>query len=215
MAIDYYEILNVPPSADQAAIKSAYRKLAHQYHPDKNPENKFTDARFELIKEAYETLINPQKKEKYLQERWLVKANALQFETGITTPEDLLKHILATSEKIYRMDIYRMNREAIITELNSILTPERVNMLNDFNEASINNAIVKEFLQMVNILPATRQTAFLQTLQQINSSYITDIRQKEEELSGKIFWETWRPAFIILLVILLCILIWGTSINKY
>ena len=215
MAIDYYEILNVPPSADQAAIKSAYRKLAHQYHPDKNPENKFTDARFELIKEAYETLINPQKKEKYLQERWLVKANALQFETGITTPEDLLKQILATSEKIYRMDIYRMNREAIITELNSILTPERVNMLNDFNEASINNAIVKEFLQMVNILPATRQTAFLQTLQQINSSYITDIRQKEEELSGKIFWETWRPAFIILLVILLCILIWGTSINKY
>ncbi|MCH5683663.1 DnaJ domain-containing protein [Niabella sp. W65] len=62
MAIDYYQILQISPSADLAEIKSAYRRLAHQYHPDKNPDNKSALAYFELIKEAYETLSTPGKK---------------------------------------------------------------------------------------------------------------------------------------------------------
>lgn len=59
---DYYKILEVEEKATQDEIKKAYRKLASQYHPDKNPTG---EEKFKEIAEAYETLSNPQKKEQY------------------------------------------------------------------------------------------------------------------------------------------------------
>ena len=214
MAIDYYQILQVPPSAGLAEIKSAYRRLAHQYHPDKNPDNQSALAYFELIKEAYETLSSPGRKEQYLQERWLYKANGRLFEQPVRAPEDLLKLVLSASDKIHRMDIYRMNREGIKEELDQLLTDDRVQLLNDFNETSINDAIVKELFQLTAAIPITAQSCYLQKLQTIQSNHIDMLRQKEDELAGKVFWETWKPAFIILLVVMLCILIWGTSLRR-
>jgi len=66
---DYFKILQLSPSASPADIKMAYRKLAHQYHPDKNPSNHYAAAHFALIKEAYTPLSDPDLKEQYLQER--------------------------------------------------------------------------------------------------------------------------------------------------
>ena len=65
MAKGYYETLGVSKSADDADIKSAYRKLAKQYHPDRNKGNKDAEAKFKEINEAYETLKDPQKKAAY------------------------------------------------------------------------------------------------------------------------------------------------------
>lgn len=62
---DYYEILGVTKSADQDAIKKAYRKLAMQYHPDKNPGNKEAEDKFKEAASAYEILSNPQKRQQY------------------------------------------------------------------------------------------------------------------------------------------------------
>lgn len=214
MAIDYYQILQVAPSADPADIKSAYRRLAQQYHPDKNPDNPSALAHFELIKEAYEVLSHPGKKALYLQERWLYKANGQLFEPPVRTPEDLLKLVLSGSEKIQRMDIYRMNKEGIRDELDLLLTEERIEILNNCNETGINDAIVKELLQLTPAIPVTAQGSYLKKLQTVKSSHSGLLRQKEEELAGKVFWETWRPAFIILLVVMLCILIWGTSLRR-
>jgi curved DNA-binding protein CbpA len=213
MAIDYYQILQISPSADLAEIKSAYRRLAHQYHPDKNPDNKSALAYFELIKEAYETLSTPGKKEQYLQDRWLSKANGQLFEQPVKTPENLLKLVLSASNKIQRMDIYRMNKEGIKEELDLLLTEERISLLNDFNETGINDAITRELLQVMPAIPISSQSNYLKKLQTIQSNYVEIIRRREEELAGKVFWETWKPAFIILLVVMLCILIWGTSLR--
>ncbi len=62
---DYYDILGVSRSADQAEIKSAYRKLAIKYHPDKNPNNKEAEEKFKEAAEAYEILSNPEKRQRY------------------------------------------------------------------------------------------------------------------------------------------------------
>ena len=51
---DYYKLLGVERSATQDEIKHAYRKLAMQYHPDKNPGNKQAEEKFKDINEAYE-----------------------------------------------------------------------------------------------------------------------------------------------------------------
>ncbi|MBD3730110.1 MAG: molecular chaperone DnaJ [Sphingomonadales bacterium] len=63
--IDYYELLQVSRTADGAEIKSAYRKLAMQYHPDRNPGDAECEAKFKAINAAYDCLKDPQKRAAY------------------------------------------------------------------------------------------------------------------------------------------------------
>lgn len=65
MTTDFYQILGLSRNASPDAIKQAYRKLALQYHPDKNPNNKNTAELFLKIQEAYETLSDENKKNRY------------------------------------------------------------------------------------------------------------------------------------------------------
>src|ERR1700687_4844201 len=62
---DYYEVLGVAKNASGDEIKKAYRKLAMKHHPDRNPDNKDSEARFKEGKEAYEMLSDPQKRAAY------------------------------------------------------------------------------------------------------------------------------------------------------
>ena len=62
---DYYEVLGVDKSADDATIKKAYRNLAKKYHPDLNPDNKEAEKKFKEVNEAYEVLSDSEKKARY------------------------------------------------------------------------------------------------------------------------------------------------------
>lgn len=63
---DYYEVLGVSKTATEDELKKAFRKLAKQYHPDANPDNKEeAEKKFKEINEAYETLSDPQKRKMY------------------------------------------------------------------------------------------------------------------------------------------------------
>jgi curved DNA-binding protein len=62
---DYYKTLGLGRSASAADIKKAYRKLAREFHPDRNPGNKTAEARFKEINEAHEVLADAKKREQY------------------------------------------------------------------------------------------------------------------------------------------------------
>ena len=63
--IEYYELLEVERTADDKTIKSSYRRLAMQCHPDKNPGCADSEAKFKAISEAYDCLKDPQKRAAY------------------------------------------------------------------------------------------------------------------------------------------------------
>ncbi|WCT78467.1 molecular chaperone DnaJ [Novosphingobium humi] len=63
--IDYYELLEVSRDANEATLKSSYRKLAMKFHPDRNPGCKESEAKFKQISEAYDCLKDPQKRAAY------------------------------------------------------------------------------------------------------------------------------------------------------
>ena len=62
---DYYEVLGVAKTATADEIKSAYRKLAMKYHPDRNPGDKAAEEKFKEAAEAYDVLHDPEKRQRY------------------------------------------------------------------------------------------------------------------------------------------------------
>lgn len=62
---DYYQTLGVSKNASQDEIKKSFRKLARQYHPDKNPGDKAAEDKFKEVNQAYETLSDPEKRKQY------------------------------------------------------------------------------------------------------------------------------------------------------
>ena len=62
---DYYEVLGVQRGCEVAEIKKAYRRLAMDHHPDRNPGDKHAEERFKEVTLAYETLRDPERRQRY------------------------------------------------------------------------------------------------------------------------------------------------------
>ena len=62
---DLYEVLGISKTADEKAIKKAYRKLAKKYHPDMNPGDKTAEQKFKEATDAYNILSDPEKRKLY------------------------------------------------------------------------------------------------------------------------------------------------------
>ena len=89
---DYYEILGVSKNADASEIKKAYRKMAIKYHPDKNPDDKESEAKFKEAAEAYEVLSNAEKKQRYDQFGHAGMGGASGFGGGGMNMDDIFSH---------------------------------------------------------------------------------------------------------------------------
>lgn len=149
---DHYKTLRIEPRATPQEIKRAYRTLAQQYHPDKTNDDPETAAHFAAIKEAYETLITPWKKQQYLEERWYAQSRGEQTETPVRTPAGILQEALRIDREMAGADVFRMNKDALCRELDELLNSRHMDSLRTFNDASINSQLIRVLCRPLRLL---------------------------------------------------------------
>jgi len=207
---DHYKTLELAPSASLQDIKKAYRKLAQQYHPDKNSNDPYAEANFNEIKEAYETLTNPVKKNNYLQQRWYNRATGNRNTEQVITPVSILKQALEFEKYSSTLDVFRMDSESLFEYMNELLSDETIRKLLLLNEAAVNNQVILTLIKPVRFLKSDKATAITDKLtrlavghpksQELITQTLLQIRQKEK-------WERNRWIVVLLITIAICMLI--------
>jgi curved DNA-binding protein CbpA len=211
---DYYTILQLEPSAGMAEIKKAYRRLALQYHPDKNNNDSYASAQFADIKEAYEILTDPAKKEYYLQQRWYNKSMGYRKTHEVVTPVSLLKQSLELEKYVSKLDVFRMDKAQLQKYLLELLSEDTIEKINQFQEAATNKSIISVLLKTLQPLPAGMAEPVIHQLQKFSGVSEQTKKQMQDYLSGhkqRDTIEKYKPWTIALLTLLLCTLIWLMS----
>jgi len=213
MLKDYYQILQIEPHATLAEIKQAFRRLALVYHPDKNPHDKYAEVLFNEIKEAYEVLTNPVRKENYLQQRWYNQSIGKRRTAAPITPVSILKLVLELEQYVSRLDVHRMNKEGLSNYIDELLSTDTIEKLRQFNEPEINKQIITSTLSAMQPLSMKfigKLPARLTTLADDETS-LHRIKNFLKDRKKVFLWERYKVAVIILFTILICLLIYFTS----
>jgi curved DNA-binding protein CbpA len=205
---DYYTILELPPSASLDEIKKAYRRLALIYHPDKKGNDPYSIAQFTEIKEAYETLTHPVKKDLYLQQRWYAQSIGQKRKQEVVTPVTVLKQLLELDRYSSRLDVHRMDKEGLYQYLLSLLSNENILTLNSFHEESVNKEIINSALKIGHYLTLHNAKNIAERLKKITGGN-TELSDKIDEFISREtrndYWEQRRVWIIAIIVAILCV----------
>lgn len=212
---DYYSILEVTPMSTRDEIRRQYRKLAKQYHPDATNNDPYSSAKFHDIKEAYETLTQPVKKEEWLKERWLRQVyNAGNGETAPLTPFSILEKVLKYERVVAGMDVFRMDHFGVVTSVQKLLSAENLDCLSRFQEPDMNRTIIRHVLMTLKPLPYKLTLPVLDILNKLAGndeealSYITGFQRTHQK---KLRAEQWTMPLVILATVLICAMIFLAS----
>jgi curved DNA-binding protein CbpA len=209
---DYYGILEIETSATLPEIKKAYRKLAHQYHPDKNQHDPYANAQFAEIKEAYEVLSNPAKKEYYLQQRWYNHSIGKRKKQDIITPVTILKQALELEKYVSTLDVHRMDKQGLADYINDVLSGSVIAQLLPFNEQHVNDQIIIIVIKAMEPLKLRQAAAITKNLSKLAAEENAESKKIIAEFlarkTQKEKVEKYQPYILILIVVVICILIW-------
>lgn len=212
---DYYSILEIAPSAGLQEIKQAYRKLVMLYHPDKNNDDPYALARFAEIKEAYEVLTNPYKKELYLQERWLHKASGKKIGEELITAPSVLVKCLELNKQIASMDVYRMNYKGVAERICKLLNDDTIGLLLDQQETDVLASIVASMHKSIQPFPYAAARPVAQQLLKLTvhlPDWEKQIRKNLQQKQQQEKWTWLNPLLIVLLTLAICLLIYFMGI---
>src|SRR6266511_774161 len=98
---DYYEVLGVTRSASQEEVKRAYRKLAVKFHPDKNPNDPHAEEKFKELGEAYDVLMDADKRAAYDRFGHSAFTQGAGFGGGFHDPFDIFREVFGGGGGIF------------------------------------------------------------------------------------------------------------------
>ena len=211
---DYFSLLELETSASVPEIKKAYRKLALLLHPDKTGSDPYAAARFAEIKEAYEVLTDPAKKEYYLQQRWYNQAAGIRRTDVTVTPVSMIQQSLDLERYVARLDEFRMDREGLLAFMLDLYSDERLEKLRAFNDPESNHTIVQSVIRSSKLLhPDQAEKVATQILKlapgdTLIARQLAVLLQQSKRKKNR---EKYSVLMVLLLTALICVLIYLTS----
>jgi len=212
---DYYRILEVSPQATEGDIKKAYRRLAMQYHPDRQQDDQVAAAYFREIQEAYDTLTDPGKKDAYLQQRWYQKSMGKRM-AGMRalTSVDILRDMLRLDKYISLQDPYHLDKPGLLDHMLQVLSPEALAQLEAEPDPDVLGVVLTTALSCGRHLNprqamtlAERLTRLAEAeprLKPLLEDYVATARMER-------FWEGLRMPILLAVSLVICYIIFKLS----
>lgn len=211
---DYYKILEVSPTATHADIKKSYRRLALQYHPDKNFGNQLFEAKFKDITEAYKVLSDVKQRDEYNRSRNQYSQSEKKKTETHTTPQIILNQTIDFRKKIAVLDPDRMNKTALFQQIEHILSRHNITILQRNNDPKLNKRIIEEIMYCSRFLPFPHVERICFQLTSIagtdNQTY-RKIYNFSREVRMQTVWSRYKVLVAVLLAIILCFTIYFAS----
>lgn len=206
---DYYSILELPASASVDEVKRAYRRLAQVYHPDKSGNDPYARAQFSAIKEAYETLTNPQRKDEYLQTRWYAKSQGTMETVAPITPVSFLQRLIVKERTVYQVDAHRSDYSSLVKNLEEFYSDESIETLLSFGDQITLDEIVACSIRMASVIPHPHVQPLLQRISRldVDQHYQKEISSLSVRSKRTASTEKYMPWIVAIITVLLVLLI--------
>jgi len=208
---DYYKILELPTTATLQEIKRSFRRLAQQYHPDKNEGSPMAAAHFREIQEAYQTLSDPKKREAYHYQRWYVRSTGKSFTSAPLTPTHILQECRLLQRYVASMNMFHLRYDAVSIHIRELLTTNAINLLLEQNDVAVNHAIIESVLTSIQPLPNKYFTPIAELLLQLagnNASLRSTIEQALTNKKQRHIWDKYKWVLMVVITALICWLIY-------
>jgi molecular chaperone DnaJ len=207
MVKDYYRILEISPQAQPEEIRRSFRRLAMEWHPDRKGEN----TRFLDIREAYETLSDPVRKEAYLRSRSDEESLGRRFPGHERkTPSSLMGKALQLEREVSSMDAFRIDREALLNSIDECLDEASVDMLREETDAEYRTQLTRILLKCGRPLDEAGAKRLTDMLGRFMDGGGEGRRRMDAYLLSKrneARWGRWSTPLLLVLTLLLCLLI--------
>jgi molecular chaperone DnaJ len=204
---DYYNILQVPPTASEAVIKKAFRRLALRYHPDKNAGNAVAEAYFREIQEAYAVLTDKAQREEYNYKRWYNRSIGKNFSEKALTPAAILADCKKLNDYLAMVNIFQLDYSSLNQHIHSLVSNEAITLLATYNDLPVNRDIAGELLKSARLLPFAYVEAIAERLYKIPGVdeqmkiKISDF-VKAQQLRDR--WKKYQLPVVVIVTVLLC-----------
>ena len=211
---DYYKILEVGPAATYTDIKKSYRRLALQYHPDKNFGNQLYEAKFKEIKEAYEVLSDIKKRTEYNSKRNSYTEAGRKKTYNTVNSHTILHQVVEFRKKVAVLDPDRMNKVALFQQILLLLSRNNVSILQQNHDAKVNKRVIEELLFCSRFLPYANVEKICFKLTELagtDNAMYSRIYNFSKEVRIRSYWNSYKVLAAIVIAFLLCFFIYELS----
>lgn len=222
---DYYLVLNVQPGATAAEIKLAYRKLALQYHPDRNGGNAHTEILFKEINEAYGVLSNEQRRDDYNRLRdahrsrvYTATSTASQSTTQNTkrqqqplTGKAVLFQCTHLRGVIEKANPFAIDVDSLYAKIENILSDSHIHTLLYENKRLLISQVIHELLACCRPLPENYFNAVTPRLYKLagtDAIMRNAIQQAVTQKRHDSFWQKYKFWWVLVVTLIICLLIY-------
>jgi len=204
---DYYQVLQLQPTASAADIRKAYRRLALEFHPDKNNTQQAA-AQFVLIREAYAVLSDPVQRRKYDLSRFAGQPTSRRI---ATTPAEVRLMSEELVERIKRNNPDRINRDKLAQDIEAILCVYHIQLLNRIDEERNKHLLIIDLLFCLQYLPkkdCIRLINTIHSIQGLDNNSLKKIELFYKKYHRDYYWNRYKILLALFIALLVCLFIY-------